>query len=411
MNILNLFRKKKKDEIQEEVQSVAVSETKKEQPEVTLDEDIKTLMEDSFVKKDVLEMDSAERNLYIRENCDKIVEASRQLEDFKTEYQAVTQYLTDTQKIDLITDDSRSELEEAAKKIITLTKERLKYQNAEIKITNDQYKMMEQYEDDIPGEVKKINEKESYHKALQQDMKYLSAEKKTLLYQRDQLADYQKELNQRSILICGLTGLLFIVLALLSQVFKADMTIPFLLSVVFGLICGMITFQAARKNQAEFHLTERKLNRAISLANTVKVKYINNQLSIDYSYNKFRIHSAANLTGLWEEYQKAKEASSKYKKNTEELNYYNEVLVRELKHYQIADPEVWLHQSNAIFDNREMVEIRHRLNVRRQKLRDRMDYNNRMVDESMNNMKTLMENVPESRDEVIKTVKKYKISL
>jgi hypothetical protein len=41
----------------------------------------------------------------------------------------------------------------------------------------------------------------------------------------------------------------------------------------------------------------------------------------------------------------------------------------------VKDAEVWLVQTYAILDNREMVEIRHDLNQRRQKLRERIEYN------------------------------------
>ena len=39
------------------------------------------------------------------------------------------------------------------------------------------------------------------------------------------------------------------------------------------------------------------------------------------------------------------------------------------------DTEVWLVQTYAILDDREMVEIRHDLNQRRQKLREQIKYN------------------------------------
>ena len=36
----------------------------------------------------------------------------------------------------------------------------------------------------------------------------------------------------------------------------------------------------------------------------------------------------------------------------------------------VADPYVWPNQTNALIDRREMVEIKHGLNVRRQKIRE-----------------------------------------
>ena len=38
----------------------------------------------------------------------------------------------------------------------------------------------------------------------------------------------------------------------------------------------------------------------------------------------------------------------------------------------MTDPMVWKNQTNALIDRREMVEIKHGLNVRRQKIREKM---------------------------------------
>ena len=45
---------------------------------------------------------NTDRKGYIQENCEIIWESHRQIEDAKVEYQAVTSYLTDIQKIDMI---------------------------------------------------------------------------------------------------------------------------------------------------------------------------------------------------------------------------------------------------------------------------------------------------------------------
>ncbi|MFW5671995.1 MAG: hypothetical protein ACOCM8_06865, partial [Acetivibrio ethanolgignens] len=68
-----------------------------------------------------------------------------------------------------------------------------------------------------------------------------------------------------------------------------------------------------------------------------------------------------------------------FRSTTEKINQYNQILITELKKIDVRDAEVWTYQPEALLDKREMVEVRHRLNVRRQKLRDRMDYNNKLL--------------------------------
>lgn len=87
---------------------------------------------------------------FITDNCDQILESSKQLEELKVEYQAVTSYLTDIQKLEQIPSEEREYLNDTARKIITFTRERAKYQNKTRKITDAQYKHIARYEDILP---------------------------------------------------------------------------------------------------------------------------------------------------------------------------------------------------------------------------------------------------------------------
>ena len=65
----------------------------------------------------------------------------------------------------------------------------------------------------------------------------------------------------------------------------------------------------------------------------------------------------------------------KFRQANEDLEYYNTKLVRLLKRYRLYDANVWVNQSSALIDKKEMVEVKHNLIVRRQKLRSRIEYN------------------------------------
>ena len=43
--------------------------------------------------------------------------------------------------------------------------------------------------------------------------------------------------------------------------------------------------------------------------------------------------------------------------------------------HQLYDSKVWINHANALYDKKEMVEVKHNLLIRRQKLRTRMEYN------------------------------------
>lgn len=69
---------------------------------------------------------------------------------------------------------------------------------------------------------------------------------------------------------------------------------------------------------------------------------------------------------------------------------------------------IWLHQTAAILDKKEMVEIRHNLIIRRQSLRRRMDYNKEMVaGKAQAEIKDLVDKYPKYAAEIVGTVEQY----
>ena len=83
-------------------------------------------------------------------------------------------------------------------------------------------------------------------------------------------------------------------------------------------------------------------------------------------------------------------------------------LLRVLRRYQINDPAIWLHQTAAILDKKEMVEIRHNLIIRRQSLRRRMDYNKEVIaGKAQAEIKDLVENYPKYGKEILDIVGEY----
>ena len=61
------------------------------------------------------------------------------------------------------------------------------------------------------------------------------------------------------------------------------------------------------------------------------------------------------------------------------MNYYYDKLVNLLKKCDLYDSRVWIEQPQALTDQKEMVEIKHNLLVRRQKLRTKIASNLEIV--------------------------------
>lgn len=352
-----------------------------------------------------------ERMEYLKDNCEGVKENERQIEEAKLEYHAVTSYLTDMQRIDMIPLDERIGLDDAARKIINLTKERNKLQSKEAKITDQEYRLLERYEMQVPKEIAMMKENESFQSLINTDRKHLEKEKLSLLKEQKEVISKQSFLKWITI-ISGITLIaMFGVFSLLSSTLEVNVSIPFILTVIMAMVLVLYIFLEIKKNKYEYKMLDVKLNKLVLLMNKVKIKEVNNRNYLEYTYQKYNINSAKELQLMWEEFVRIKDENKRYQDNTQLLEFYNNELVQELKKVGIKDAEVWIYQPNAIIDQREMVEVRHRLNVRRQNLRDRIETNTKQREEALITIQSLIMEFPESQMEAIQLLNRYHIEL
>jgi hypothetical protein len=178
-----------------------------------------------------------------------------------------------------------------------------------------------------------------------------------------------------------------------------------------GMVLTLYIFLEARKNQSNVRIIQAKQNRQIMLMNKVKIKAVNNRSYLDYAYSKYMVENYEQLRTSWEEYVRMKDEARRYQSNTELLEFFHNELIHELKKYGVVDSEIWIYQPTAILDNKEMVEVRHRLNVRRQKLRERIDLNQKQRKEAISAIKGVIANYPDSKEEAEKLVRRYQLEL
>lgn len=349
-----------------------------------------------------------DRKGYIKENSEIIAECYRQIEESKVEYQAVTSYLTDMQKIDRIPKLEREAIEDAARNILNLNKERNHIRNRQYNITDIQYRLFERYEMQIPKELTSLKEAESYQNDIEGDIERLEQEKQSFIDEEDEIANKQSFLRGIAKTIFVVIVILFAIFAVLSSTTGSNMTLPFLLTVLMGMASALYIFTEARKNAYDIKMVELKLNKVIMLANKVAIKSVNNRNYLDYCYSKYMVVSYDQLKSRWEQYVKIKDENKRYESNSQLLEFYNDILIKELKKYKVTDSEIWIYQPSAILDSKEMVEVRHRLNVRRQKLRERIQANKEQEEEATSAILSLVKAYPDSEAEAIRILKKYK---
>ena len=143
------------------------------------------------------------------------------------------------------------------------------------------------------------------------------------------------------------------------------------------------------------------------MENKVKIRYVNNKNLLDYLYTKYDVPDAWTLRDLYDRFEKERSAREKFQKNEKIYQEQLAGLVRELRKFNVSDPEVWIHQVDAIIDPKEMVEARHGLIMRRQKLRKQMEYNQDLASEASEAVKHVIEEHPKYRDKILELINLY----
>lgn len=347
--------------------------------------------ENRLVLREGIYETAQERERFVKSCCDLINEAKHQKLEAKQEYEVVTSYLADIQKIDLLPERAKKSIDDMARKVLSLNAERQKMQKVPPKITIAQRFALEPYEDTILEEIHKMEEQENYLQRINSDIRYLESEKASLDFELQDVIE-RDEKGKKLFKIAGVFIVLFLVfLFALQELTEKNVQIPFIFTIAFGIIVIVYFYFSNRRNQYDLKIAEKKINRAIMLLNKIKIKYVNCTNLLDYLYEKFHVHDAKELHYHWQEYMRIVEEERRFQKTNESIDFYTGEIVQELKKNGVADAEVWSYQIEALVDSKEMVEVRHRLNVRRQKLRQRIDYNNNQEEMARKSLRTFRE--------------------
>ena len=352
-----------------------------------------------------------ERANFLKNCCDIIKEAKRQQFEAKKEYEVVTSYLADIQKIDLLPERTKKSIEEMARKLTFLNEERDKMQKIPAKITMSQRMALEPYEDTILDEIKKMEESEQYLERINSDIRLLESEKASLDFEMEDIMERDTSGRKMLMIAGGFIAVFLTFLLILQEMTEKQVEIPFLLTIVFGILVTASFYFSNRKNQHDLKVAEVKVNKVIMLLNKVKIKYVNCTTLLDYLYEKFHVRSSTELKYHWNEYMRLVEEERRFKKTADSIDFYTKEIIMELKTHGVIDAGVWGHQIEALVDPREMVEVRHRLNVRRQKLRQRIDYNNNQEDLVKKTIRTFRERHLAYDSETLKILKQNGIEM
>jgi len=334
---------------------------------------------------------------YIEQVCDDVIEEQRKQEESKAEYEIVTSYLTDIQKIDRMLPSDRQRVSDLADDIYQLTKERADYQERSRKISNAQYKIFAENEEQMQEIIQKMKGEEEYYSVVKSNLDRLEGEKGSLLYEKETIDNRQMYVNWLAkvtfIWVIVIIGLL----KFMEQTRDIDIKAPILIVIsIATLFVSYMIFSIFRNKRRLANLLP-KIKRTIRLLNRAKIKYVNTKNALDYSCRKYRVHNSIELEYNWNQYLEELEEERKYRQNTGMLAEYANELVSILEKHNVEDPEIWVHQAIALINDKEMVEIRHSLNTRRQNIRQEIEARDELIKSNLDELKELIDKLSEGK--------------
>lgn len=360
-----------------------------------------------YVRDQVNFADGEQRRRYITGCLEQIAEASKEVNLLTGEYALVTTYLTDMEEIEALPREEREEVDRIAGKLLLLDRERKAYRSKKNRMSDSEYNTLRRQEDQVEEGICKLQEGENYRNLIRQDLQRLNGERHAYEYRRTELENLMN--NQRGMSVIFLIALCVCVLMLviLQFAFAMNTRAGYFVSVTAAAVALTVLCVKYMDASRECARVEKALNRLIQLQNTVKIRYVNNTRLLEYYYMKYNTDSSARLRQRWELYLKEKEERKQFAEAEAKLDYYMEALKKQLSRFRVSDPGRWTSQPGALLDKREMVEIRHNLILRRQALRDQMDYNKSLSETAHNEIMSVAGEYPDYAREIMAMVDQY----
>lgn len=337
---------------------------------------------------------------FVLDHCEQIIDTARELSEEKREYYVVTSYLKDIEFLADLPEEQKAPIRDVAENICQLNQERDQYLNTSKKISDMQYVMLEQMEQDIPDTVRKMRENEAYQATIKHDMAYLEGEKMQWTLLRSELMHEKYLLRIASYIVFSAFFLLLILLLVLQVGFSVDITWGWIVLVALAAGGGFFILVRYQNAVTGIARAEINANHAIALLNRTKIKYVNITNAVDYACEKYHVKNARELEYQWEQYMEEVRRKERYMRMNDDLGFYNQKLVSLLAEYQLYDAKAWVDQPRALLDAGEMSELKHNLLVRRQKLRARIQSSADIVRSEREKIDRLMALHPEYEEEI-----------
>ncbi|MBQ7725287.1 MAG: hypothetical protein IJT63_06720 [Lachnospiraceae bacterium] len=373
------------------------------------DNEKETVREDNGpIKRDSVNMRSKnQRERYIENCCEQMIEADKEIERSRMEYRLVTEYLTDIEVIEALPNDSKRRLSKIAEKINNLSEQNRANTKSLGLISEERYRILLKNEAQVPDDINNMKKNEEFKELVRQDLQKLEGEKAVSDFKIRELRSTMRNMKNMVVITFVFGVVLVIMLSILEFVLLMHAEVGFLATAFLAVGAFIYEYLTYSKSVRELERTERYLNAVISELNKVKIRFVNTSNLLEYEYMKYSVNASDELAYQWDCYIEEKKARQAMERADSALSAERTALLKELRNIRIKDPAIWLNRCDALVNPGEMVEVRHELFERRSSLRKRIEYNTETRDISRDEINSIVKEYPEYGQEVLNIVSSY----
>ena len=327
--------------------------------------------EKKYVK---IENNTNESGFDVLDLCEQLIEASSEFEDIRQQYIKQTNYYNDCLKIEQLLENESQELKEIATNLTNLNITRNELINSESKMSDTQFSQIQEIESEIPRIISRLKNNEIRLDSIKKNMKFIEGEKVEWEITREDCKKEQRNLRYLSIVILFLFALVCVSCVVASVALKVNTQLwMFIAAAVAVLVSAYIVIKYQECN-TQIKQCDVNVNHAITLMNKTKIKFVNVQNAVSYTCERFHVKNSYELNVLYDLYIDTVREKEKFRKTSDELEYYNKQFLDFLDKNEIYESKIWLNRANAILNKDEMVEIKQDILERRQKSKSSLGY-------------------------------------
>lgn len=348
-----------------------------------------------------------EKKSSVEHICEQMVICEQRIESAKKELEAANGYINDIIAIENMDEPIKGNVEYYARRIITLREDKKSLKQHSTKIPESKYIYMQRHEDEIKDILKEMYDDEQESQRLKTDMHHIEGEKIGLKQEKKEALAKLNTIKSLTKIGAITAGAILAMLVWAQFNSRNDYIMWIYMVVILTLVGGTIIVANHQETVSFLRLTERKLNKAIGLLNKYKLLYVNVQSRLEYKYEAHGVKHSHELNDLWRLYLNAKKEHDAFCINSDNTYKSIEGLIMELDKMNLYDSSVWPSQVDAIVDGKNMMQIRHTLNVRRQKLKESITFNTTTLENCKKRIENLIEKNPIIAKDIIAILERY----